>query len=157
MNQTFGVRWSVWNRRTQSSRIWQTGGKELCELSMPEGKRFWRLKNFLEYEESCGKVLKKESEELKKQSETLRMLIQKKEEKNKIFDRLEMEEKQLSILNAKQEEMETCRVQAVLGHWGRAGETSGSAGSSNSEICVADTGRDRADHCMAEGTGKGTF
>lgn len=27
-----------------------------------------------------------------------------------------MEEKQLSILNAKQEEMETCRVQAVLGH-----------------------------------------
>ena len=50
--------------------------------------------------------LKKESEELKKQSETLRMLIQKKEEKNKIFDRLEMEEKQLSILNAKKEEME---------------------------------------------------
>ena len=44
------------------------------------------------------------------------MLIQKKAEKNKIFDRLEMEEKQLSILNAKQEEMETCRVQAVLGH-----------------------------------------
>ena len=74
------------------------------------------MKNFLEYEESCGKVLKKESEELKKQSETLRMLIQKKAEKNKIFDRLEMEEKQLSILNAKQEEMETCRVQAVLGH-----------------------------------------
>ena len=91
--------------------------KELCELSMPEGEKVLEaVKNFLEYEESCGKVLKKESEELKKQSETLRMLIQKKAEKNKIFDRLEMEEKQLSILNAKQEEMETCRVQAVLGH-----------------------------------------
>ena len=91
--------------------------KELCELSMPEGEKVLEaVKNFLEYEESCGKVLKKESEELKKQSETLRMLIQKKEEKNKIFDRLEMEEKQLSILNAKKEEMETCRVQAVLGH-----------------------------------------
>ena len=84
--------------------------KELCELSMPEGEKVLEaVKNFLEYEESCGKVLKKESEEL-------RMLIQKKEEKNKIFDRLEMEEKQLSILNAKKEEMETCRVQAVLGH-----------------------------------------
>ena len=81
--------------------------KELCELSMPEGEKVLEaVKNFLEYEESCGKVLKKESEELKKQSETLRMLIQKKAEKNKIFDRLEMEEKQLSILNAKQEEME---------------------------------------------------
>ena len=91
--------------------------KELCELSMPEGEKVLEaVKNFLEYEESCGKVLKKESEELKKQSETLRMLIQKKEEKNKIFDRLEMEEKQLSILNAKKEEMETCRVQAGLGH-----------------------------------------
>ena len=91
--------------------------KELCELSMPEGEKVLEaVKNFLEYEESCGKVLKKESEELKKQSETLRMLIQKKAEKNKIFDRLEMEEKQLSILNAKKEEMETCRVQAVLGH-----------------------------------------
>ena len=84
---------------------------------MPEGEMVLEaVKNFLEYEESCGKVLKKESEELKKQSETLRMLIQKKEEKNKIFDRLEMEEKQLSILNAKKEEMETCRVQAGLGH-----------------------------------------
>lgn len=78
--------------------------RELCELSMPEGEKVLEaVKNFLEYEESCGKVLKKESEELKKQSETLRMLIQKKEEKNKIFDRLEMEEKQLSILNAKKE------------------------------------------------------
>ena len=26
-----------------------------------------------------------------------------------------------------------------------------------SEIRATDTGRDRADHCMAEGTGKGTF
>ena len=91
--------------------------KELCELSMPEGEKVLEaVKNFLEYEESCGKVLKKESEELKKQSETLRMLIQKKAEKNKIFDRLEMEEKSLLLLNAKQDEMETCRVQAVLGH-----------------------------------------
>lgn len=56
--------------------------KELCELSMPEGEKVLEaVKNFLEYEESCGKVLKKESEELKKQSETLRMLIQKKAEK----------------------------------------------------------------------------
>ena len=91
--------------------------KELCELSMPEGEKVLEaVKNFLEYEESCGKVLKKESEELKKQSETLRMLIQKKEEKNKIFDRLEIEEKSLLLLNAKQDEMETCRVQAGLGH-----------------------------------------
>ena len=91
--------------------------KELCELSMPEGEKVLEaVKNFLEYEESCGKVLKKELEELKKQSETLRMLIQKKEEKNKIFDRLEMEEKSLLLLNAKQDKMETCRVQAGLGH-----------------------------------------
>ena len=68
-----------------------------------------------------------------------------------------MEEKQLSILNAKQEEMETCRVQAVLGHRAEAGETSGSAGSSNSEIRAADTGRNRADYCMAEGTWKRNF
>lgn len=84
---------------------------------MPEGEKVLEVvKNFLEYEESCGKVLNKESEELKKRSETLRMLIQKKEEKNKIFDRLEMEEKSLLLLNAKQDEMETCRVQAGLGH-----------------------------------------
>ena len=130
--------------------------KELCELSMPEGEKVLEaVKNFLEYEESCGKVLKKESEELKKQSETLRMLIQKKEEKNKIFDRLEMEEKQLSILNAKRKRW---NLSGSGSAWtpGRAGETSGSAGSSNSEIRAADTGRDRADHCMAEGTGKGT-
>lgn len=38
--------------------------KELCELSMPEGEKVLKaVKNFLEYEESCGKVLKKESEE----------------------------------------------------------------------------------------------
>ena len=91
--------------------------EELCELSMPEGEKVLEVvKNFLEYEESCGKVSKKESEELKKQSETLRMLIQKKEEKNKIFDRLEMEAKSLLLLNAKQDEMETYRIQAGLGH-----------------------------------------
>ena len=114
--------------------------KELCELSMPEGEKVLKaVKNFLEYEESCGKVLKKESEELKKQSETLRMLIQKKEEKNKIFDRLEMEGKQLSILNAKRKRWKPVGFRQGL-DTGRAGETSGSAGSSNSEIRATDTG-----------------
>ena len=148
----------MWNQENTEQQDLADQWKELCELSMPEGEKVLEaVKNFLEYEESCGKVLKKESEELKKQSETLRMLIQKKEEKNKIFDRLEMEEKQLASSECK-----TGRDGNLSGSgraWtpGRAGETFGSAGSSNSEIRAADTGRNRADYCMAEGTGKGTF
>lgn len=95
----------------------ENGWNALCEISMPEGEKVLKMvENFLAYEEQCGKVLKKEMEALRARSEQLRTQIQKKEEKNKIFDLLEQEEKNLNLLNEKSVRIEEERVQAGLGH-----------------------------------------
>ncbi len=100
----------------QNSRNWQTSGKNSVSYPCRKGKGSGGCEKLLNMKKAWKSLKERIKKELKKQSETLRMLIQKKEEKNKIFDRLEMEEKSLLLLNAKQDEMETCRVQAGLGH-----------------------------------------